>query len=301
MTLRGIGGPCVRKGTGLLCLLAVLWAGSVSCARAQDADPANQDFEEQRRALVESLSDERARRPPVEDSLVLAAMGRVPRHRFVPERFRGLAYADRPLPIGQDQTISQPYIVARMTELLELEPGDRVLEVGTGSGYQAAVLAEITREVYSVEILPELARAARGRLAELGYGSVEVRIGNGWFGWEERAPFDAIVVTAAPEEVPDPLVEQLAPGGRMVIPVGPQGGTQRLLLVEKADDGAVTRVPLDPVRFVPLVEEGGTGGGSASSGTGDPAAGTPADGPSAVPSARNGGGSERGSGEGREA
>lgn len=301
MTLRGVGGPGTRRGTGLLCLLAVLWAGSVSCARARDAASATQDVEERRRALVESLSDETARLQPVEDSLVLAAMGRVPRHRFVPERFRGLAYADRPLPIGQDQTISQPYIVARMTELLELEPGDRVLEVGTGSGYQAAVLAEITREVYSVEILPELARDARERLGGLGYGSVEIRIGNGWFGWEERAPFDAIVVTAAPEEVPDPLVEQLAPGGRMVIPVGPQGGTQRLLLVEKARDGAVTRTPLDPVRFVPLIEEGGTGGGSASSERGAPVAGTPAAGPSAVPSATNGGGSERAPGDRRKA
>lgn len=232
---------------------------------------------------------------------VMEAMRRVPREEFVPAELAEHAYDNRPLPIGEGQTISQPFIVALMTDLLDPEPGDRVLEVGTGSGYQAAVLAEITREVYSVEILPELARDARERLAELGYGSVEVRIGNGWFGWEERAPFDAIVVTAAPEEVPDPLVEQLAPGGRMVIPVGPQGGTQRLLLVEKARDGAVTRVPLDPVRFVPLIEEGGTGGGSASSGRGAPAAGTPADGPSAVPSATNGGGSERGSLDRREA
>lgn len=252
-----------RTGTGLgrtaaLALaVGILWTGTAGCARAQEGGPPEgQDFSAQRKALVESLS-EPGRLPPVEDSLVLQALRQVPRHRFVPDRLRSMAYADRPLPIGQGQTISQPYIVARMTELLQLQPGEKVLEVGTGSGYQAAVLASITDSVYSVEIIPELARSARKRLEELGYGHAEVRVGNGWYGWEAHAPYDAIVVTAAPEEVPDPLVDQLAPGGRMVIPVGPEGGTQRLLLVEKAADGSVIRRRLDPVRFVPLIREGG--------------------------------------------
>jgi protein-L-isoaspartate(D-aspartate) O-methyltransferase len=199
---------------------------------------------------------------PVEDRRVLEAMRAVPRHEFVPGPLRGRAYENRPLPIGHDQTISQPYIVARMTELLELEPGEKVLEIGTGSGYQAAVLAEITDSVYSIEIVGELARTARQRLRRLGYDGVRVRHGDGWAGWPGHAPFDAIVVTAAPEEVPPPLVEQLAPGGRMVIPVGPQLYGQTLTLIRKDRDGTVTREEISGVRFVPFRrDDGGDGEG----------------------------------------
>ncbi len=189
----------------------------------------------------------------ITDTAVLRAMGTVPRHLFVPEGWRADSYGDYPLPIGQSQTISQPYVVAYMTEQLRLGPRSRVLEVGTGSGYQAAVLAELAGEVYTIEIVPELGRSAEARLRELGYGRVHTRIGDGYAGWPDAAPFDAIIVTAAAEEVPAPLVAQLKPGGRMVLPVGPDGGDQVLVRIEKSADGAgtVTRVLL-PVRFVPL-------------------------------------------------
>lgn len=183
---------------------------------------------------------------------VVQAIGRVPRHRFVPPALAASAYADRPLPIGAGQTISQPFVVALMTDLLEPEPGFRVLEVGTGSGYQAAVLAECVARVYSIEIVASLGEQARTLLAELGYRNVDVRIGDGYAGWPDAAPFDGIIVTAAPEHVPQPLVDQLKPGGRMVIPVGARGATQDLLVITKAADGkALTRRVL-PVRFVPL-------------------------------------------------
>lgn len=187
----------------------------------------------------------------VEDAQVLRAMRTVPRHRFVPADLVSLAYANRPLPIGYGQTISQPYIVAYMTLLVEPDTSDRVLEIGTGSGYQAAVLAEIVDQVYTIEIVPELARTARGRLEELGYDNVEVRSGDGYFGWEEHAPFDAIVVTAASEHIPPLLIEQLADGGRMVIPVGSPYRTQTLMLVEKRGEELSTR-SVAPVRFVPF-------------------------------------------------
>jgi protein-L-isoaspartate(D-aspartate) O-methyltransferase len=189
----------------------------------------------------------------VRDTAVLRAVRTVPRHRFVPDSLRGRAYDDRPLPIGLGQTISQPYVVAYMTEQLALTPGSRVLEVGTGSGYQAAVLAEIAREVFTIEIVPELGRSAEARLRALGYGRVHVRIGDGYAGWPAAAPFDAIIVTAAADVVPPPLVAQLKPGGRMVLPVGPENGDQVLVLLRKSADGGgtVTRVLL-PVRFVPL-------------------------------------------------
>lgn len=190
--------------------------------------------------------------PPIRDTAVLRAMRRVPRHEFVPPAYREHAYANRPLPIGRGQTISQPYVVAHMTELLELEPGEKVLEVGTGSGYQAAVLAEITDSVFSVEIIEELARLARRRLRRLGYGRVRVRHGDGYRGWPEHAPFDAVVVTAAPEEIPPPLLRQLAPGGRMVLPKGPADRTQTLTVVRKRLDGTVDRREVSRVRFVPL-------------------------------------------------
>lgn len=188
----------------------------------------------------------------VTDEAVLDAMRAVPRHRLVPPRLADWAYTDRPLPIGQGQTISQPYIVAFMTAAIQPDSTDRVLEVGTGSGYQAAVLAEIVDSVYTVEIVPELARTARVRLDSLGYDNVVVREGDGYAGWPERAPFDAIVITAAPTDIPPPLLDQLAPGGRMVLPVGPVDAVQRLTLVTKNDDGSVTRERLMPVRFVPF-------------------------------------------------
>jgi len=186
------------------------------------------------------------------DPAVRGALRSVPRHRFVPEVSPELAYADRPLPIGHDQTISQPYIVARMTALVRPDSADRVLEVGTGSGYQAAVLASIVDSVYTIEIIPDLAASATERLRRLGYDNVVVRNGDGFDGWPARAPFDAIVVTAAPDAIPPPLLDQLAEGGRMIVPVGPAGGTQDLTLVTN-DNGKLTRRTLAPVRFVPFL------------------------------------------------
>ena len=183
------------------------------------------------------------------DATVLQVMGRVPRHLFVPERLREYAYIDHPLPIGSEQTISQPYIVAYMTQALELEPTDKVLEIGTGSGYQAAVLGEIAEQVFSIEILPELARQAEALLEKLGYENIQVRAGDGYLGWPEEAPFDAIIVTAAPEHVPPALVEQLAEGGRMIIPVGDEN--QELLRLVRTG-GKVREERLLPVRFVPM-------------------------------------------------
>lgn len=186
------------------------------------------------------------------DARVFEALRRVPRHEFVPEELRGAAYENRPLPIGHGQTISQPYIVAVMTDLLKPARGQRVLEVGTGSGYQAAVLAELVDRVYTIEIVEPLARSARERLARLGYDNITVRTGDGYYGWEEHALFDAIVVTAAAGQIPPPLIRQLKPGGRMVIPVGSRFMVQHLVLVEKGPDGSVTTRQLLPVAFVPL-------------------------------------------------
>ena len=184
------------------------------------------------------------------DKRLLGAMRAVPRHEFVPGEVSRLAYADRPLPIGQGQTISQPFIVALMTHLLEVKPGDRVLEIGTGSGYQAAVLSLLAREVYSVEIVEALGRSAAETLARLGHANVKTRIGDGYQGWPEHAPYDAITVTAAPDHVPEALVDQLKPGGRMVIPVG--ATDQELMVISKAADGVTTSTRVVPVRFVPL-------------------------------------------------
>lgn len=188
----------------------------------------------------------------VSDKAVLAAMKTVPRHVFVPEVQRARAYRDSPLPIGHGQTISQPFIVAAMTELLQVGPGDRILEIGTGSGYQAAVLAEIVGRVFTIEIVEPLAEDAEERLRRLGYDNVEVRWGDGYYGWEEEAPFQGIVVTAAASHIPPPLLEQLQPGGRMVIPVGPPLQVQTLMLVEKRPDGSIVQRSLMPVRFVPF-------------------------------------------------
>ncbi|MEW6220417.1 MAG: protein-L-isoaspartate(D-aspartate) O-methyltransferase [Thermodesulfobacteriota bacterium] len=194
---------------------------------------------------------EQLRQRGIRAEAVLAAMAAVERHLFVPERFRDQAYEDGPLPIGFGQTISQPYIVAAMTEAVKPAPGQRVLEIGTGSGYQAAVLARIVGEVATIEIVPELARSAEGRLAALGFSNVAVRQADGYHGWPEKAPFDAIVVTAAAAFIPPPLIDQLKDGGRMVIPVGSPFMVQTLMLVEKKG-GEVRTTALMPVRFVPF-------------------------------------------------
>jgi protein-L-isoaspartate(D-aspartate) O-methyltransferase len=187
----------------------------------------------------------------VSDEAVLAALLNVPRHEFVPSKYQDQSYEDHPLPIGYGQTISQPYIVAVMTEMIKLQPGDRVLEIGTGSGYQAAILAQITDEVYSIEIIPELAERAQETFDRLGYDQIVAKQADGYWGWEEYAPFEAIIVTAAPDHVPQPLVNQLADGGKMVIPVGPPGGYQSLWLLERQGD-EVIRYNWGGVRFVPL-------------------------------------------------
>ena len=186
---------------------------------------------------------------------VMAAMTKVPRHRFVPPGEERYAYDNRPLPIGHGQTISQPFIVALMTDLLDLKPEHKVLEVGTGSGYQAAVLAELAREVYTIEIVAPLAKEATARLAALGYRNVTVRISDGYRGWPEQAPFDAIMVTAGALEVPPALVQQLKPGGKLVIPVGPQWSGQSLLVIEKDVSGKTTTRNVLAVRFVPLTRD----------------------------------------------
>ena len=183
---------------------------------------------------------------------VVAAIANVPRHEFVPEELRSYAYENRPLPIGNGQTISQPYIVALMTDLANINENSIVLEIGTGSGYQAAVLAELAKQVYSIEIIERLGITARQKLLNLGYQNTLIRIGNGYHGWQEHAPFDAILVTAAPEEIPQPLIEQLKPGGRMIIPVGPQNRTQSLQVIEKKQDGTIDRKDVLPVGFVPF-------------------------------------------------
>jgi protein-L-isoaspartate(D-aspartate) O-methyltransferase len=186
---------------------------------------------------------------------VMAAIGKVPRHRFVPFVQQIFAYDNRPLPIGEGQTISQPYIVALMTDLLDPKSGDTVLEVGTGSGYQAAVLAELVAKVYTIEIVAPLGERATRLLGDLGYRNIQVRIGDGYNGWPEAAPFDSIIVTAAPGEIPKPLVEQLKPGGRMVIPVGATHDVQQLLVLEKRADGSATTKRTLAVRFVPLTRD----------------------------------------------
>jgi protein-L-isoaspartate(D-aspartate) O-methyltransferase len=207
-----------------------------------------ENFQQARQAMVSRQLQGR----DITDPRVLSAMGRVPRQRFVPEALASQAYGDHPLPIGWGQTISQPYIVALMTQWADVHPGDKVLEVGTGSGYQAAVLAELTDKVFTIELLPELARQAAARLQALGYGRVRVKCGDGYQGWPEEAPFDAILVTAAAARVPEALKKQLATGGRLVIPLGPPGGPQTLVRWRKVQGKLVKEASL-PVIFVPLV------------------------------------------------
>jgi protein-L-isoaspartate(D-aspartate) O-methyltransferase len=231
---------------------ALLFAGCVPLGAADTSA-----FAAQRQALVREI--ERDVRETAEylnrrklDERVMATMASVPRHEFVRPEDRDLAYENRPLPIGFGQTISQPYIVAVMTDLLEPAKGCRALEVGTGSGYQAAVLSQLCDKVYTLEIVEGLGQQARTRLARLGYKNVDVRIGDGYYGWPEAAPFDVIVVTAVASHVPPPLLKQLKPGGRMVLPVGTRFTTQQLVLVRKLEDGRITTRQMLPVAFVPL-------------------------------------------------
>jgi len=230
-------------------LLALVGLVLLVCGGARVCHSSPPDWAALREEMVKHQIEARG----VASPRVLEAMRRVPRHRFVPEAVRGSAYQDHPLSIGHRQTISQPYIVAVMTELLDPQPGDRVLEVGTGSGYQAAVLSGLVAKVYSIEIIPELAESARVALASGGYANVEVLTGDGYAGIPEQAPFDGIIVTAAPEKVPEPLIEQLAVGGRLVIPVG--SWSQDLRVLERTEEGVRT-TKLFPVRFVPLVRSG---------------------------------------------
>jgi len=230
---------CRRNNKVLLFVITSLLAFGAIAWAAEDA------FEGRRLEMVTSQIE--ARR--IRDPLVLEAMRTVPRHLFVPPQYRDQAYSDHPLPLGWKQTISQPYIVALMTELVRPRTGFKVLEVGTGSGYQAAVLAACGAEVYTIEILPDLARQAAAVLEELGYENLHTRIGDGYDGWPEAAPFDAVVVTAAPDAIPQPLLDQLAPGGRLVIPVGTR--SQELVLVTRTEDGFERRT-VTPVRFVPM-------------------------------------------------
>ncbi|GMQ87064.1 MAG: protein-L-isoaspartate(D-aspartate) O-methyltransferase [Gammaproteobacteria bacterium] len=235
------------------CFLLLILPGSQT--PADTADEYRQQREQLIRSIEQNVHETSAYLDKDKlDPRVMQAMARVPRHEFVPASERRYAYENRPLPIGYGQTISQPYIVAIMTDLMKLEPGDRVLEIGTGSGYQAAVLAELVQQVYSIEIIGDLARRARDVLDRLGYAQVKTRVGDGYYGWQERAPFDAIIVTAAADHVPPPLIKQLKPGGRMLIPVGSRFMTQQLVLITKGDEGITTRLLL-PVRFVPLTGE----------------------------------------------
>ena len=253
--------PHGRGGYARVALAALAIAVSLAAAAACSSDTAeptavpptpapDDEFAARRWAMVSAYADN----DDITDPRVLKAMSTVPREEFVLPRDRERAYLERALAINAGQTISQPLIVALMTDLLDLEPGDRVLEVGTGSGYQGAVLAEITDRVYSIEIIPSLAAEVAAKLERLGYGDIELRQGDGYFGWEGEAPFDGIIVTAAPDHVPPPLLQQLADGGRMVIPVGPPGAVQTLWLIERRGDEYI-RINQGAVRFVPFTRE----------------------------------------------
>ncbi len=222
-------------------LIPLIWMDSCS-----EPTRGENDFLEQRRYMVKAQIEARG----IKDEQVLNAMLRVERHLFVPPNFRHLAYADRPLPIGHDQTISQPYIVALMTQALILKENEKVLEVGTGSGYQAAILAELAKEVYTVEIIEPLAKRAKSLLKQIGYENIYVRCGDGYFGWKEAAPFDAIIITCASSNIPGPLLEQLADGGRMILPVD-AGWGQDLILVRKKGE-VLKKMNLGPVLFVTM-------------------------------------------------
>jgi protein-L-isoaspartate(D-aspartate) O-methyltransferase len=234
-------------------LLLAGWFADGGGIWAADVGSSEKAYQQRREAMVrEQISHPPGFREPVRERAVLQAMRTVPRHKFVRPGDVALAYEDHPIPIGHGQTISQPYIVALMTEMLQVDPGYRVLEVGTGSGYQAAVLSMLVREVYTVEIIEALARQAEKRLERLNYRNVRVKAADGYFGWEAHAPYDRIIVTCAATLVPPPLIQQLKPGGKMCIPVGGQYAVQYLTMVEKKIDGTVVMRKTLPVRFVPL-------------------------------------------------
>lgn len=236
-----------------LLLAGVMLLGGPRIALADASDRhAGQRARLMRQIATMAAQDQADTGRPSISPRVMEALARVPRHNFVPTELEAHAYENRPLPIGYGQTISQPYVVALMTELLEVKAGDKILEIGTGSGYQAAVLAELTDAVFSMEIIEPLAQRAAATLQNQGYGKVRVKAGDGYYGWPEHAPFDAIVVTAAAGHVPPPLIQQLKPGGRMVIPVGSAFMTQQLMLVEKDGQGRVLTREILPVSFVPL-------------------------------------------------
>jgi len=218
---------------------------SISCTQN---DP---NFDHLRKLMIKNQLQSRG----IRDDAVLEVMRSVERHNFVPENYRDRAYSDGPLPIGHGQTISQPYIVAFMTEQLQVSSQHKILEIGTGSGYQAAILGELAKHVFTIEIIPELAEGAKNILNHLSYKNITVRAGDGYKGWPEEAPFERIMVTAAPTEIPQTLIDQLAPGGRMILPVGAQFLVQYLWVIEKDDQGTVTKEKILPVRFVPMVKE----------------------------------------------
>ncbi len=260
---------------GILLLVGISYKGNIPASRASDNSAAASSSSQnepapspdpntaawvhprsdERMAERERLVDVLRRRYEMGDPNVLRAMGEVPRHWFVPSSQQSAAYQDNPLPIGHGQTISQPFIVAYMTQLLELTPESKVLEIGTGSGYQAAVLSELTPHVFTIEIVEGLGERAMATFAERGYGTITAKIGDGYKGWPQYAPFDAVIVTCAPDHIPQPLVEQLKPGGKIVIPVGSQWGVQDLMLVTQGKDGKLVKKSMLPVRFVPLVRE----------------------------------------------
>jgi protein-L-isoaspartate(D-aspartate) O-methyltransferase len=239
---------------GLMCLSPVCFVSGYWMDRgcAAEARPADEEKQQERASMVETQLKGWGR-TPITDKAVLGAMLKTPRHMFVPESMKARAYDDSPLPIGHGQTISQPYIVALMTQALELTPDMKVLEIGSGSGYQAAILAEITPHVFTIEIIKPLYESARGRLKNLGYNTVTIALGDGYYGMKDEAPFDRIIVTCAALHVPPPLFDQLKPGGRMIIPVGGAFETQRLLLVTKDEEGRRASKALELVRFVPLI------------------------------------------------
>jgi protein-L-isoaspartate(D-aspartate) O-methyltransferase len=239
------------KRHALLQIAAIIAAVASVYGLAQDKRSPEVPVPDPYAAAREAMVREQIERRGIREARLLSSLRRTPRHAFVPGDYLALAYRDTPLPIGYGQTISQPYIVALMSEMLRVEPNHTVLEIGTGCGYQAAVLAPLASHVYTIEIVPELARAAAGRLASLGYRNVTVKEGDGYRGWPEKAPFDRIILTAAPRELPRALVDQLKPGGRLVAPVGEM--YQELVLVEKDRNGKLTRSRGEPVRFVPMV------------------------------------------------
>ena len=242
--------PMALAALTVVVSLAAASACSTGPTEVPPEQPSYDEFAAPRNAMVDAYANIAA----ISDPLVLKAMRTVRREGFVLPRDRGRAYREMALAINAGQTISQPLVVALMTDLLDLQPGERVLEVGTGSGYQGAVLAEITDRVYSIEIIPSLAAEAADRLDRLGYGDIRLRQADGYFGWEEEAPFDGIIVTAAPDHVPPPLLRQLADGGRMTIPVGPPGAVQTLWLIERRGDEYI-RTNQGAVRFVPFIRE----------------------------------------------